>query len=226
MANMGGALMGIGVGTGEQKAVTAAEAAITSPLLEDISIDGAKGLLINVTCGPDVTIMEINQAISMIQKRAHPDVHLIFGARIDEGLYNEVRITVIATGFDHQTQDERLMAVKEAAKESIAKERALASEAVNPTEGNRHSGSPAAVEVVAALSPSPSMVEVAAPESASATVMEPVTPKPVVNHPLAVESAVPAVPTPTQTHLLNDWEVPAYVRRRSEVHLKGEGTNE
>ena len=100
MSLRGGALMGIGVGTGPSKAVLAAEAAITSPLLEDVRIDGARGVLINVTCGPDLAAKELNEAISMIKKRVDNDAHIIFGARLDDAMYNEVKITVIATGFD------------------------------------------------------------------------------------------------------------------------------
>lgn len=123
MSNMGGALMGIGIGTGEKKAIMAAEAAISSPLLEDVSIDGAKGILVNITFGPDLTIKEVNDAVSMIQKRADSNVHLIFGARVDESLYNEVRITVIATGFG--IRKEQKPAIKEILKNVEKKEEVL-----------------------------------------------------------------------------------------------------
>jgi cell division protein FtsZ len=104
MTNKGNALMGIGVGTGDKKALQAAEMAITSPLLDNVSIDGAKAALINIVCGPDVTIPEINEAVSMIQKRMHNEGHIIWGIRIDEGMYNEVKMTVIATGFERKTK--------------------------------------------------------------------------------------------------------------------------
>jgi len=100
MNNMGRALMGAGVGTGKKRATEAAEMAISSPLLEDVSIDGATGILINITGGPDLTLHEVNEASSLIQKAAHEDANIIFGSVIDPNLTDEIRITVIATGFD------------------------------------------------------------------------------------------------------------------------------
>jgi cell division protein FtsZ len=100
MSMGGAALMAIGRGSGEDRARTAAEQALSSRLL-DVTIDGARGILFNVTGGPNMSLYEINQAASLIRETAHPDVNLIFGAVIDESLEDEVRITVIATGFDH-----------------------------------------------------------------------------------------------------------------------------
>ncbi len=100
MAGMGRALMGTGVGTGKRRATEAAEMAISSPLLEDVSIDGATGILINITGGPDLTLHEVNEASSLIQHAAHEDANIIFGSVIDPNLSEEVRITVIATGFN------------------------------------------------------------------------------------------------------------------------------
>jgi cell division protein FtsZ len=99
MAEMGLALMGSATASGENRAVEAAQKAISSPLLEDISIQGARGVLINVTGGPDLGVHEINEAASMIQEEADDDANIIFGAVIDENLGDEIRITVIATGF-------------------------------------------------------------------------------------------------------------------------------
>jgi cell division protein FtsZ len=101
MSNMGRALMGTGIGNGKRRAVEAAEMAISSPLLEDVSIDGATGILINITGGPDLTLHEVNEASSLIQQAAHEDANIIFGSVIDPNVTDEVRITVIATGFDH-----------------------------------------------------------------------------------------------------------------------------
>ena len=99
MSEMGMALMGEGIGSGENRAIDAAQKAISSPLLEDISIDGARGMLVNVTAGRDLTLFEVHEAISLIQESAHPDANVIFGAVIDETLEDEIRITVIATGI-------------------------------------------------------------------------------------------------------------------------------
>jgi cell division protein FtsZ len=95
----GAALMAVGRGSGEERASIAAEQALSSRLL-DISIDGARGILFNITGGPDLGLYEINQAASIIRETAHPDVNLIFGAVIDESMEDKVRLTVIATGFE------------------------------------------------------------------------------------------------------------------------------
>jgi cell division protein FtsZ len=100
MNGMGRALMGAGIGSGKRRATEAAEMAISSPLLEDVSIQGATGILINITGGPDLTLHEVNEASSLIQNAAHEDANIIFGSVIDPNLTDEVRITVIATGFD------------------------------------------------------------------------------------------------------------------------------
>jgi len=99
MSEGGAALMAVGRATGEERARQAAEMAISSQLL-DITIDGARGILFNVTGGPSLTLFEVNQAAAIIKETAHPDVNLIFGAVIDPNLTDEVHITVIATGFD------------------------------------------------------------------------------------------------------------------------------
>ncbi len=104
MSNMGRALMGSGRADGKRRAVEAAEEAISSPLLEDVSIEGATGILINITGGPDLTLHEVNEASSLIQQAAHEDANIIFGSVIDPNIGNEVRITVIATGFEHRPQ--------------------------------------------------------------------------------------------------------------------------
>jgi cell division protein FtsZ len=99
MSEGGAALMAVGTGHGEERAKMAAEQAISSQLL-DITIDGARGILFNVTGGPDLTLFEVNQAAAIIKETAHPDVNLIFGAVIDQNMDDEVRVTVIATGFE------------------------------------------------------------------------------------------------------------------------------
>ncbi len=101
MNEMGMALMGTGVATGEARASDAAHAAISSPLLEDVSIDGARGVLINITGGPDMTLFEVNEASTLVQEAAHEDANIIFGAVIDDQVpEGELRVTVIATGLD------------------------------------------------------------------------------------------------------------------------------
>jgi cell division protein FtsZ len=99
MTDAGSALMGIGSARGENRAVRAAELAISSPLLET-SIDGAMGVLLSVAGGSDLGLFEINEACELVQAAAHPDARIIFGTTIDDALGDEVRITVIAAGFD------------------------------------------------------------------------------------------------------------------------------
>lgn len=98
MSEGGAALMAVGHGEGDDRARLAAEQAISSRLL-DVTIDGAQGILFNITGGPDLSLFEVNQAAAIIRETAHPDANLIFGAVVDERLGDEVRITVIATGF-------------------------------------------------------------------------------------------------------------------------------
>lgn len=100
MEGMGMALMGTGSAAGDSRALEATQRAISSPLLEEASIEGAKGLLVNVSGGADLTLFEVNEAMSIIHDAADPDANIIFGAVLDERLNNEMKITVIATGFD------------------------------------------------------------------------------------------------------------------------------
>ncbi|HAR49617.1 MAG: cell division protein FtsZ [Smithella sp.] len=101
MSNMGIAIMGTGMASGENRAVEAAQRAISSPLLEDNTIQGARGILLNITGGPDMSLYEVNEASSLIQEEADEDANIIFGTVIDQNMQDEIRITVIATGFDN-----------------------------------------------------------------------------------------------------------------------------
>lgn len=102
MSEGGAALMAVGTASGEGRARAAAEQAITSNLL-DVTIDGARGVLFNITGGPDMSLFEVNEAASLIKAAAHPDCNVIFGAVVDEAMKDKIRITVIATGFDQNT---------------------------------------------------------------------------------------------------------------------------
>ncbi len=104
MHGMGMALMGTGVSSGEHRAVEAAQRAISSPLLEEASIEGAKGVLINITGGTDMTLFEVHEAASVIQEAADEEANIIFGTVIDPKMKDEVKVTVIATGFDAATK--------------------------------------------------------------------------------------------------------------------------
>ena len=102
MSGMGVAMMGTGIAEGENRAMQAAQKAIASPLLEDGTVNGARGVIINVTGGPDLALMEVNEASCVIQEAAHEDANIIFGAVVDPSLAGKVKITVIATGFDRK----------------------------------------------------------------------------------------------------------------------------
>jgi cell division protein FtsZ len=105
MTGMGRALMGSGRGKGDKRALEAAQQAISSPLLEDVSINGATGILINITGGPDLTLSEVTEAATLIEEAADPGANIIFGSVIDANAGDEVRITVIATGFQPSMQE-------------------------------------------------------------------------------------------------------------------------
>ncbi len=100
MSGMGLALMGVGVARGEHRAIDAAQKAIASPLLEETSIEGARGVLINITGGADLTLHEVNEAASAVAQAAHEEANIIVGAVVDDTLTEEIRVTVIATGFE------------------------------------------------------------------------------------------------------------------------------
>ena len=105
MSGMGMAMMGTGVGHGEHRALDAAQKAVASPLLDDTSIEGARGILINFTGGSDLAIHEVEEGARIVQEAAHEEANIIFGAVIDPGLRDEVRMTVIATGFSERKQE-------------------------------------------------------------------------------------------------------------------------
>jgi len=102
MAGMGVAMMGTGIKSGENRTIEAAKAAISSPLLEGASVQGARGVIINVTGGPDLSLLEVSEASLLIQEAAHEEANIIFGAVVDQKMEGQVKVTVIATGFDTQ----------------------------------------------------------------------------------------------------------------------------
>ena len=107
MGNMGKAIMGSGSAAGENRAIEAAEKAISSPLLDDTNIDGARQVLINITGGDDMTLAEVDEAATLITKTAHDDANIIFGAVSSDNMEGQMRVTVIATGFEVKTENEK-----------------------------------------------------------------------------------------------------------------------
>jgi cell division protein FtsZ len=163
MNEMGVALMGTGNSSGEERAVEAARSAISSPLLEDLSIEGAHGVLINITGGEDLTLFEVNEASTLIQEAAHEDANIIFGAVVDDTMpEGEMRVTVIATGLDSNRV--RRSSETETRVETPANVRPLRPEPAPMTEPD-YTPQPAAYEQVA-VPPPPSERRETAPTPA------------------------------------------------------------
>ncbi|MBX3271144.1 MAG: cell division protein FtsZ [Sandaracinaceae bacterium] len=118
MSSMGRALMGTGYGKGDRRAIDAAMMAINSPLLDEVSVEGATGILINFTAGPDVRLREINEAASLVQQEAHEDANIIFGLVTDMDMGEVVKVTVIATGFDGKAREAEESVVQSAIRQS------------------------------------------------------------------------------------------------------------
>jgi cell division protein FtsZ len=136
MSEGGAALMAVGTAKGDERAREAAEKAISSQLL-DITIDGARGILFNVTGGPDLTLFEVNQAAAIIKETAHPDVNLIFGAVIDPAMKDQVRITVIATGFERTGVPRHIIETPKPRVETRQVQHAEVTEASAPVQANK-----------------------------------------------------------------------------------------
>ncbi len=150
MSEGGAALMAVGSSVGDDRARSAAENAISSSLL-DVTIDGARGILFNITGGADMTLFEINEAAAIIKESAHPDVNMIFGAQVDDSMGDEIRITVIATGF------EQSRAVKGMGSRSGPQRPARSTDAQRPAaSGARQSASGEEQEKKPPFSPPPS----------------------------------------------------------------------
>jgi cell division protein FtsZ len=195
MDSMGRALMGVGCAKGEGRARLAAEQAITSPLLDDISVDGATGVLINIVGGPDLKMKEIEEAATLIQEQAHEDANIIFGASIVESMADMIKVAVIATGFN-RTEHEAADLLRQAARQPM--ESGVVREVVRPTQmAPRHDSSRHQQHVSVAAAPRP-------PLRPSARVPHTVVrPGPQVRDHIVF----PASPSDA------DWDVPAYQRR-------------
>ncbi|MGA2448809.1 MAG: cell division protein FtsZ [Polyangiaceae bacterium] len=202
MSNMGAALMGTGTAKGQNRARLAAEMAIASPLLDDITVDGATGVLLNIVGGPDLKMKEIQEAASLVQEQAHEDANIIFGASIDESMGDSVKVTVIATGFDAQ---ERAAATDVAAARPMAQATSVMPARAFGSNGARHS------DVVPAPRRSLSAVDAHGKDSAYVTrapsrVSSPASEK-------AQVAGSPRLAQDTFPSLDHDWDVPAFQRK-------------
>ena len=194
MSAMGRALMGTGIAKGANRARAAAEMAVTSPLLDDISVEGATGVLINIVGGPDLKMREIQEAASLVQEQAHEDANIIFGASIDETLGENVKVTVIATGFD--------TAERELAMDVPAQRQTLAPQTM-PSSQPRSLGSNMRPSLESAPAPSarrPAHAHEARTQAAASSQQRPT---------LRERPAQDAFP-----NLDHDWDVPAFQRKQ------------
>ncbi len=189
MSAMGRALMGTGMAKGEGRARLAAEQAIASPLLDDISVDGATGVLINVVGGPEMKMREIQEAASLIQEQAHEDANIIFGASIDENMGDAIKVTVIATGFG-QAEVEAPMEIAQVARRGNSRGSVVQENFAPVTRSSVPSRQ----------------------ETTFATARKQVHAAPAANHLGAAPAIRDRIAFPGEVDL--DWDTPAYQRRQ------------
>src|SRR5688572_6658797 len=199
MRGMGRALMGTGCAKGEGRARLAAEQAVTSPLLDNISVEGATGVLINVVGGPDMKMKEIQEAASFIQEQAHEDANIIFGASIDESMGDALKVTVIATGFDRQEEEIPVEVVRETGRRPV--QRSSARETLVPQTSRAPSRPELPREAMPAFTTRRSAAAAASLQAAAPP----------------MSSSLPPVRDRITfpSNLDTDWDVPAFQRRQN-----------
>jgi cell division protein FtsZ len=203
MSNMGRSLMGTGVAKGQNRARLAAEMAVTSPLLDDISVEGATGVLINIVGGPDLKMKEIQEAASLVQEQAHEDANIIFGASIDDTLGENVKVTVIATGFDAQEREAAAEVAASAGRTTLLPQTLPSSQP--------RSAAPVlqrpSLDAGSALSGRRSMHAHEARVQAAPSA-------PPVQRPALRERPLPPQQQDAFPNLENDWDIPAFQRKQ------------
>jgi cell division protein FtsZ len=210
MSGMGVAMMGTGVAEGDGRAMMAAQKAVSSPLLEDGSVNGARGVIINITGGPDMSLMEVNEASCVIQEAAHEDANIIFGAVVDPQLTNKIKITVIATGFD-----------------KVHSARSVPAAALQtPTDLSNYTAHLASAAAGAAADPSfehapAQQPQMASPQTASPQMTTSFAPSLTVNRRAPIELSLLAIAGDggssgdLSLNLDSSFDVPAFLRRQS-----------
>jgi cell division protein FtsZ len=189
MAGMGLAIMGTGLSDGDDRAMKAANSAIASPLLEDASVKGARGVIINVTGGADLSLIEVSEASAIIQEAAHEDANIIFGAVVDPRMQGKVKITVIATGFDRGAVEKQV----------------TGSAASTPVDLSSYTTWQAPERAVAPVGPGPARLTVAR--------------RPILEMPAAAAAADPGMETfspGAEFEPVSPLDVPAFLRRQNE----------
>lgn len=202
MSEGGAALMAVGTASGDDRARKAAEMAVSSNLL-DVTIDGARGILFNVTGGPDMSLFEVNEAAAIIKETAHPEVQLIFGAVIDENMRDQIRITVIATGFERPSS----LSSRPAAKPSATDWRAQAAAARQAAQSHPPQQTQRQQAPIPPAEPRESRETRHTPPPA------PPTPPPQATAPSQPASQPPAS-NPPNTYSSDDLDIPTFLRRR------------
>jgi cell division protein FtsZ len=201
MSNMGRALMGTGIAKGQNRARMAAEIAVASPLLDDISVEGATGVLINIVGGPDLKMKEIQEAASLVQEQAHEDANIIFGASIDETLGENVKVTVIATGFEAA---DREIAIETSG--TVQRPSLIPQTVLSAPQSRASFVQPSHQRPVAPAMPEP-MPAISTRRTVHAHEARQSQPRlPVREHRPAQQDAFP--------HLDNDWDIPAFQRKQ------------
>jgi cell division protein FtsZ len=212
MSKMGRALMGTGIAKGQNRARVAAEMAVASPLLDDISVEGATGVLINVVGGSDLKMKEIQEAASLIQEQAHEDANIIFGASIDESLGESVKVTVIATGFDVAHTEEMMEAAAASTRSSAP-----------PQSMSMLSGSPRSSSYPSVNRERPSQLDVAATSTRRVQhaheARTQAQSQPPQSQPQSLAHGQAKLPMRFEREtfpsaLDHDWDVPAFQRKR------------
>jgi cell division protein FtsZ len=202
MSQMGRALMGTGIAKGQNRARMAAEMAVASPLLDDISVEGATGVLINIVGGPDLKMKEIQEAASLVQEQAHEDANIIFGASIDETLGENVKVTVIATGFD---AEERQAAIESAAQRvSVAPQTIQSARPQQYTQPTMMRPQAPAIEQIPAIAPR---------RTQHAHEARSVPSQSIQRAPVSRERTAPAS-TDAFPNFDNEWDIPAFQRKQ------------
>jgi cell division protein FtsZ len=202
MSGMGFAIMGTGLGEGEGRAMDAANFAISSPLLEDASVKGARGVIINVTGGSDLSLIEVSEASAIIQEAAHEDANIIFGAVVDPKMQGKVKITVIATGFDRAAVEKQV----------------VASAATTPVDLQSYTSWQAAERVTEKIAAGGGAAPVAIPVPPPTPRLA-LTRRPVLEMPAVAAAADPAFDTfspGAEFEPVSPLDVPAFLRRQNE----------
>lgn len=213
MAGMGYAVMGTATGRGDRRALEAAQAAIASPLLEAGAIDGARGILINITGSSSLKLAEVNEASTIIQSAAHEDANIIFGAVLDEKMKDEVKITVIATGFKSDQPQRRERAVGAAASTISSARSAPMYQPVSPVITQQAPPAPAMVQASNGYSNGHSAFEEPEPEPVAVSFSAPTR----VVAPVREPSSLDAVRNSVSGIDGDDLDVPAFIRKRMDT---------